>query len=128
MTGVRAALSHIARAQHDQPRIRASKGLVAEAEALDDTGAHVLYEHIRPIGEPARNVRPFLCLEIGGHAVFRVIEVTEASRPIETDLVVLERRVLQTETIRTLIRLDMDDLRAEVGEIFPDGGAGRIRA
>src|SRR6266849_4090011 len=122
MSGLRPRLTHIARTEHDESWIRGAKSVVLEPQTPHDAGPHILDDDVGTVAQLARDLDAFLRLQIGSHAVFRIVEIAEAGRAIDSDFAVFEGRILQAESVRTLEGFDVHDLRAEVRQVLPDRG------
>ena len=109
------------RAEHD-PRVDLAKAVVAQAPALEATGAHRLDDGV---GAPHQ-------VEVGGHAVVGAkVEDHRALAP--ADVEVHQRDTLDDgprhlPDVVALRGLDLDDVGAEIGQVRGDGARPEHRA
>jgi hypothetical protein len=67
-------------------------------------------------------------LEIDRDAVFRIVEEGEAAAAVVAGTIVLERWILNAESVGTLFRFDMDGVGAEIAQHLADMRPGGIAA
>src|SRR5574342_1348841 len=87
-------------------------GLVVETEAPEQTALTVLGHDVRRCAEPQRQVTAGLGVEIEAHAPLPAILVVEHEGAVRASGL----RSQPTQKVGARNRLDLDDLRTEIGE------------
>ena len=93
----------------DQARIERRESLVVDAEALGHAGPEVVHEHVRRLDQPQQRFAAFGTLEIEHDAQLAAIDAEERA------ILRLQRRRILAQVVAAR-RLDLDDVRALVGE------------
>ena len=105
-----AALAEARDAGVDDPRVDRAERLVVDAEAVLDVGPEVLDDDVGPGGELLEDLDAARVLEVERHRALVAVQV------LEVELVAGE--------VVLLLRLDLDDVGAHLGELAHAGGTG----
>ena len=97
---------------HDEPRIAAAQAFRIEPEPAERRRPHIGDEHVRGGKQPVQRLAAFLALEVERQRALVAVEVRELAGQ-------LARVRLAAERAQEIAagRLDLDDVRAVVGEI-----------
>src|SRR5215470_15283583 len=99
------------RAAHDA-RVHALEGLVGQAETGREIAAHVIEEGVRNLDQIVQHRAPGLMLQVEGERLRATVEGLEVERVL---LVEIGRNVARAVAAHRGV-LDLDDLRAQVGQ------------
>src|SRR5215470_15999504 len=99
------------RAAHDA-RVHALEGLVGQTEAGGEIAAHVIEEGVRDLDQIVQHRAPSLVLQVEGERLRATVEGLEVERVL---LVEIGRNVARAVAAHRGV-LDLDDLRAQVGQ------------
>ena len=119
MLGIGPVLAEAAHPQDDELRIRPQQILAAETQGLELSRPHVLDQHIR-LGQKRPKARPAgVGFQIQGDRELVAVEELP-----EIGIGLARPRPAHAPGRIAARRLDLDDLRPEIGEIFARPGAG----
>jgi hypothetical protein len=99
----------------DEVRPDLPDGIITQSELLHDAGREIVGNDVAASDEPTREFLTSGIIEIDGDAALAAVSVGKVAAAIDARLPVAERPAAP-QSIQPLGALDLDDLRAEIGQ------------
>lgn len=123
--GVRPSLALITSAEQNDTGIHFFHLFIAESQLLYRSGGEIFDHDIGPFDKLLSEINPFFCLQVYRHTVFVIIADAERPGTVQSVFIVFVRGIVNPESVRPLIRLDMHHSSAMVCHMFPNCRSSR---